>query len=159
MDLRKTLLISLMSLVLSQGLVENNYKGEMLEGNYYVRELEDSLEGDSEDSDSSSDSNSNALIDYISNKESFTGEQLAEADKKLSPITNLFGYFVGGGVIYIFGAVFVITILDLVYIVIPPLRGVLYKGDIPMNGSQGAYGGGAYGGAYGGGAYGAYGGA
>jgi len=151
MSVKKFLIVSLIPLMLSAGVftlpVNNN--GVVIETK--ANGLEDSVDGEEQTDDSSGDSGSSALSDYIKDKEGFTGDQLADADKKLSPLTNIFGYIVGGGVILVFAGVFVITALDLIYIVIPPTRNLLYKAGTD---GTGAYTQGGYGTGYGMGGYG-----
>lgn len=109
-------------------------------------------------SDESSDSNGNlsdgnisdddkSVGDFISGKRGMTGEQLDTASRKVSPITNIAGYFVGGAVAILFALVFVITALDLIYITVPPTRNVLYKAGTDGTGAMtgGMPGGGGYG--------------
>ena len=69
------------------------------------------------------------VANWIKNQRGMTGEQLEKASNTLSPLTNLCGYLVGGIVCIIFTLVFVITVLDILYITVPPIRGLLYKGN------------------------------
>lgn len=64
------------------------------------------------------------------------GSDLTKAANTLSPVTNILGTLVGAGIVLLWAFIFVITILDLLYITIPPIRNVLYKG-----GGAGAQGG------------------
>lgn len=122
--------------------------------NNYVYAMEDSVGGD-EESDEDSDGglsegklskDDKAVGNYIKSQRGMTGKQMAEAGKKLSPLTNIAGYFVGGIVVIIFAFVFVITALDLLYITIPPLRNVLYKAGTDGTGAMtGGMPGGGYG--------------
>lgn len=89
--------------------------------------------------------------DIIKQHRGMTGDQFESASKTLSPVTNIFGCITGGILVLIFGAVFCITALDLLYISIPPIRNILYKA--PMGGAAGGgmpMGGMGYGGRYGG---------
>ena len=96
------------------------------------------------------------VANWIKNQRGMTGEQLQVASETLSPVTNMFGYIVGGIVVLIFTGVFIITALDLLYITIPPIRNLLYKagtdgtGAYTGGGMAGGYGMGGYGGMHGG---------
>lgn len=109
-------------------------------------------------SDESNDSNCNlsdgnisdddkSVGNFISGQRGMTGEQLDTASRKVSPITNIAGYFVGGAIAILFAGVFVITALDLIYITIPPTRNALYKAGTDGTGAMtgGMPGGGGYG--------------
>lgn len=86
-----------------------------------------------------------------------SGEQVSVASKMLAPLTNMIGYIVGGILVIVFSGIFLITAIDLLYLAIPPLRNVLYKGE---GGGGGAVGGGIMPGGFGGfgrrGGYGSY---
>lgn len=118
--------------------------------NYTVEaaSLDDDLNNSSSDASSGDEDPSrydNGVSDLFKNKEPMTKEQLDVSAEKLSPITNMFGYLMGAGVTLAMGAIFVITVADLLYIGVPPLRGLLYKGDqqqAQMGGGYGRYGGG-----------------
>ena len=76
----------------------------------------------------------------------------------MNPIVNLLGYVAGGIIVLTVAGVVVITALDLMYIAIPPIRNVLYKGGAAgAGGMMGAGGMGMHGrfGMMGGGAQGA----
>lgn len=83
---------------------------------------------------------------WISNQRGMTGDQLNEASENLSFVTNFIGYVVGGIVILIFAGLFLITVLDLLYISFPPVRNLLYKAGTD---GTGAYTGGGMAGGYG----------
>lgn len=151
MSLKKFFVVSLIPLMLSVGIFSMPVNDDGVVIETHASELEDSVGGETDSSEEDSGSGASALGDYIKDKEGFTGEQLADADKKLSPLTNILGYIVGGGVILVFAAVFVITALDLIYIVIPPTRNLLYKAGTD---GTGAYTPGGYGSGYGMGGYG-----
>lgn len=68
------------------------------------------------------------VADWIGSQRGMNAEQMKKASDTLSPLTNLFGYVVGGVLVIIFAGIFVITALDLLYIAIPPVRSVLYSG-------------------------------
>lgn len=89
---------------------------------YAVDNLEDSFNS----SGSESVYSDNGVSDFLKNYNSMTGDQLEGASLALSPITNIFGYIIGGIIALSSGAIFMITAFDLLYISIPPLRGMLY---------------------------------
>ena len=61
------------------------------------------------------------------------------------------GTIVGGGIVLLWAFIFLITIADLLYITIPPIRNILYKGGGAGAGAQGGMmGGGMRGGMMGG---------
>ena len=66
--------------------------------------------------------------DWVKQQRGMTSEQLNTASQTLSPITNIIGYAVGGVVVLLFASISLITVLDLLYISIPPIRGLLYTG-------------------------------
>lgn len=68
------------------------------------------------------------VADWIGSQRGMNAEQMKKASDTLSPLTNLFGYVVGGVLVIIFAGIFVITALDLLYIAIPPVRSMLYSG-------------------------------
>ena len=68
-----------------------------------------------------------AIGDIIRNHRGTTAEQMATASNTLSPFTNFCGTVVGGAIAIIFAGVFVITVADLLYISLPPLRPLLLK--------------------------------
>ena len=68
-----------------------------------------------------------AIGDIIRNHRGTTAEQMATASNTLSPFTNFCGTVVGGAIVIIFAGVFVITVADLLYIALPPLRPLLLK--------------------------------
>lgn len=119
----------------------------------YANSIEDNVNDnpDSTNSDGNSVSQDDQdVANWIKNKRGMTGEQLQVASETLSPVTNMFGYLVGGIVVLIFAGVFIITGLDLLYITIPPFRNALYKAGTDgtgaytgggMAGGMGGYGG------------------
>ena len=120
----------------------------------YANSLEDNVNGNSDSSNSGEGSVSQDdqdVANWIKDQRGMTGEQLQTASETLSPITNMFGYIVGGIVVLIFAGVFIITALDLLYITIPPIRNPLYKAGTD---GTGAYTGGGMAGGYGMGGYG-----
>lgn len=79
------------------------------------------------------------------------GSDLTKAANTLSPLTNILGTIVGGGIVLLWAFIFLITIADLLYITIPPIRNILYKGGGAGAGAQGGMmGGGMRGGMMGG---------
>lgn len=116
--------------------------------NVYATGVEDFLDENTGNDSNSSSSDSSALGDWIKNQQGMSNEQFETATKVVSPVTNFFGYIVGGIVALIFGAIFVITALDLLYLAIPPVRGFLYQPGTDGTGAMtnGAMMGGMYGG-------------
>ena len=78
-----------------------------------------------------------AVGDMLKGQRGFTSEQLAEASRVISPVTNILGYLTGGIVVFIMAAIFFMTALDLLYIAIPPVRGFL---NTDSSGATGGYG-------------------
>ena len=78
-----------------------------------------------------------AVGDMLKGQRGFTSEQLAEASKIASPLTNIIGYLTGGVVVLITSLIFLMTALDLLYIAIPPVRGFL---NTDQSGATGGYG-------------------
>ena len=74
---------------------------------------------------------------WIKNQRGMTGEQLNKASVTLAPLTNMIGYAVGAIVVAVFSLVFLMTALDLLYIVFPPIRGLLYDGGGQQQGGMG----------------------
>ena len=102
--------------------------------------------GDNVESRNSS-SQDNGVADFFKNHQSMTSDQLNKASETISPITNIFGYLMGGVIAFASSALFLITALDLLYIAVPPVRGILYSGGQTQGASMGM--GGGYGGRYG----------
>lgn len=75
--------------------------------------------------------------DWVKQQRGMTSEQLNTASQTLSPITNIIGYAVGGVVVLLFAFISLITVLDLLYISIPPIRGLLYTGGEASGGAGG----------------------
>lgn len=82
------------------------------------------------------------VIDWMTGQRTLTSEQLQTASRTMRPVTAIIGYVTGGIIVLTIAGVTLITALDLLYIAIPPVRGILYNGN-----AQGA---GAMGGAMGG---------
>lgn len=76
-----------------------------------------------------------AVGDALRGHRGFTSEQLNTASQVMNPFTNVIGYFVGGGIVALMAAIFVITALDLAYIVIPPIRGFLFTANTDGTGA------------------------
>lgn len=115
-----------------------------------AQDLGDDLSGSSSsDGEKTKDNGVNGLLKGY---EGMTSEQLAESSEKVSPITNIFGYVMGAVIALTAGGIFVITVLDLAYIAIPPVRAILYKGGQQAGGGamMGGYGRPGYGGMGGG---------
>ena len=96
------------------------------------------------DSSSSSAYSDNGVADFFKGYSSMTSEQLNKASETISPITNIFGYLMGGIIALSSSAIFLITALDLLYISVPPIRGLLYNGgsgaSMGMKGQMGSGG-------------------
>lgn len=98
------------------------------------------------------------VSDWLKNQKSMDPKHLEKASETMNPIVNLLGYVAGGIIVLTVAGVVVITALDLMYIAIPPIRNVLYKGGaagaggmmgaggMGMHGRFGMMGGGAQGG-------------
>ena len=151
----------------------------------YAVSLEDNIGGNVEettspynDSDSNGGNESNAagemlngiqsqtvspedkgVSDWLKNQKTMDPKHLEKASETMNPIVNLLGYIAGGIIVLAVAGVVVITALDLMYIAIPPIRNVLYKGGaaagvggmigtggMGMHGRFGMMGGGAQGG-------------
>lgn len=107
-----------------------------LEDNLEEYSSEDTLEDDIQSED-------NGVADLFKNHRAMTSEQLDAASRTLSPITNFIGYIIGGIMVLMVVGIFLITALDLLYIGVPPLRGILYKGaqdEMQGGGMMGTYG-------------------
>lgn len=68
------------------------------------------------------------VSDWLKNQKSMDPKHLEKASETMNPIVNLLGYVAGGIIVLTVAGVVVITALDLMYIAIPPIRNVLYKG-------------------------------
>lgn len=92
-------------------------------------------------------SDDNGVADFFKNHQSMTSDQLNKASETISPITNIFGYLMGGIIALSSSAIFLITALDLLYISVPPIRGLLYSGGSQSQsmGMGGGYGNRGYG--------------
>ena len=79
-----------------------------------------------------------AMGDFIKNYRGVTSSQLSEADNLISPLTNFLGFVSGILISLATAGIFFITAIDIAYIAIPPVRGLLY----PQGANGGAMGGG-----------------
>lgn len=82
------------------------------------------------------------LSEYISNNRPLKKEHLESASRALTPFKNFVSYLIGGAIVLTSIGIFGITALDLIYIGVPPLRGILYKGGNSGGGdgyTQGVY--------------------
>lgn len=147
----------------------------------YAASLEDNIDGNatettapSNDSDSNGGNSAGEMLngiqsqtvspedkgvsDWLKNQKTMDPKHLEKASETMNPIVNLLGYVAGGIIVLTVAGVVVITALDLMYIAIPPIRNVLYKGGAAgAGGMMGAGGMGMHGrfGMMGGGAQGA----
>ena len=119
----------------------------------YAAGLEDNLgstssvaEGDvlGEVANTPLDENDQGTADWIKGQRNLTPGQLESASRMMSPITTIIGYITGAIVVLTVAGVVMITALDLLYIAIPPVRGILYSGG--AQGGAGAMGAGMMGG-------------
>ena len=72
---------------------------------------------------------------WIGNQGGLSNEQMETASRTMSPVVNLIGYVTGAIIVLLMTGITLITALDLLYITVPPIRGLLYKGG--QNGGQG----------------------
>lgn len=116
---------------------------------YSMNSFANELGGDSSNAttEGNSSGDDNALIDYINGQQGLTANNLNKANQTLTPFKSLIGNITGGILVLVFICVFAMTALDLLYITVPPLRGIMYKGDqggqmggMPGMGMQGGYG-------------------
>ena len=124
---------------------------------YAVAEsLDDSIGGSGRgnNSDSGLSQDDLGIGDFVRNHRGMTDEQLRVAGDTLSPLTNAIGYAIGGIIILAAFGIFLITALDLLYIVFPPIRPLLYPAGQQQQGGAGGFGGGGFGGGGFGGGYG-----
>lgn len=98
---------------------------------YSINSFANELGGDSNSAttEGNSSGDDSALIDYINNQQGITANNLNKANQTLSPLKSLIGNITGGILVLVFICVFAMTALDLLYITVPPLRGIMYKGD------------------------------
>jgi len=75
------------------------------------------------------------FADWIGKQGGLSNEQMETASRTMSPVVNLIGYVTGAIIVLLMTGITLITALDLLYITVPPIRGLLYKGG--QNGSQG----------------------
>lgn len=94
-------------------------------------------------------SGSDALADAIRNTSTITDESMAKASKFSAPILNFMNIISSTILILTIGAIGVMTILDLAFIAIPPLRSIMYpaynqsvSGTAPAGGMMTPMGGG-----------------
>lgn len=111
------MLIMVMSLFICASYSMNSFANELGGGSNNA-----TTEGNSSGDD-------NALIDYINNQQGLTADNLNKANHALSPFKSFIGNVTGGILVLVFILVFAMTALDLLYITVPPLRGIMYKGD------------------------------
>lgn len=88
------------------------------------------------------DDSGNGMSDFISNWENVDDEKLGESAVKLSPITDMIGYLIGGATVLVVALIPLITVLDIAYIAIPPIRNLLFvDGQQAPTGGYGGFGG------------------
>lgn len=92
-------------------------------GHFIVAHAEDGLEDNVRSS-----TKDNGVADYLKDYQAMSPDQLKTASEKVSPLTNIIGYIMGGVITLTTSAIFLITALDLAYISIPFVRGLLYTG-------------------------------
>lgn len=79
----------------------------------------------------------NGVSDMLKDYNAMSPEQLREASNKISPLTNMVGYGMGVLISVITTCIFLLTCLDLLYIAVPPMRGLLFQGNTSGNVNQG----------------------
>lgn len=122
--------------------------------------LEDNLSGAANSASDflgsgSVDSDDMAIGEWISGQRGMSAQNLSNASKTLSPLSNVVGNVIGGIVVLTFLGMFLMTAVDLLYITFPPIRNLLYKVDTGAGGMGGGMG---MGGMMGGGRFSRYGG-
>lgn len=112
---------------------------------YATNDLEDDLAGQqSQQSSQQSQSSEGTFFDeiakqeigqddkdfasWIGNQGGLSNEQMETASRTMSPVVNLIGYVTGAIIVLLMTGITLITALDLLYITVPPIRGLLYKG-------------------------------
>ena len=93
-------------------------------------------------SQGNSGSGNESVTDYLKGYTPITDQNMSEAKRYASPLTNILGTATGFVVLIVSSALFFITALDLCYIAIPPTRNYLNPqaqggGMSPMGGSMG----------------------
>lgn len=83
--------------------------------------------GDNVESKNSTYTDDSGVAGFFKNHRSMTSDQLDKASETVSPITSIFGHIMGGIIALTSSAIFLITTVDLLYICIPPIRGLLYN--------------------------------
>lgn len=95
----------------------------------YANDLDSLADGNSSSTEYSgsysTDDSDSVITDYMHGYKYVNNEQMANAGKIASPITNFFGNVTGVIAILTVAAVGLITALDIAYIAIPPLRSIL----------------------------------
>lgn len=90
------------------------------------------------------DADDQGVIDWLGSQRSLTSEQLGVASNTLSPIVTFVGYVTGGVICLTVVLITLVTACDLMYIAVPPIRGLLYTGN-SSGGMGGGYSMGGYG--------------
>lgn len=83
---------------------------------YAVEDIETYESGNSRDT---------GVADFFKNYNAVTSEHLNKANATVSPLTNVIGYLVGGILSVTTAAIFLITVIDLLYLSVPFTRGFL----------------------------------
>lgn len=101
-------------------------------------ELDDSIASGVEQSTVDRD---NGIANMFKNYRPFTEGQLQEASAKMSPIASAAGVLISILLWVALIGIFVMTALDMVYMALPPIRGLLYKNtNQGQGGMMGGYG-------------------
>jgi hypothetical protein len=74
------------------------------------------------------DESSQTMADYLQNYQPVTSEDMEQGQAVVKPFVRYAGTFITAGIVILTICLFLLTVLDLAYIIVPPLRNVLYKG-------------------------------
>lgn len=99
--------------------------------------------------ESSSDNDSQALVDALMGTQGISDESVAKASVIAQPVVAALNVISAFLLVVLMGSIVCITVLDLIFIAVPPLRGVLHPsfsqagasgGMMPMQGGFGGFG-------------------
>lgn len=97
--------------------------------------------GNQQSGGSGSSGYNDSIQSYMKHNEVVSEEQMQQARSIASPITNIIGTAVGVGTALVSAGIFLITILDILYIALPPIRSYLAPASSSGGGMSGFGGG------------------
>ncbi len=106
--------------------------------------VSDIYSDDSQSTSVTDDPAADSLTDYLSNYNALTDDNLATAQKTLSPLTNIIGTIIGMILVLTIALIGFVTAVDLLYLAVPFLRPILNKENNQQMAGMTGYGRGSF---------------